>query len=177
MTGAGGHRRTDDFYATPPEATRALLAVEAFDGDILEPACGDGAMARVLQQAGYAVTATDLVDRGYGRGGHDFLWPAYPFRAANVVTNPPFKLAAPFVEKALTVCTGKVAMLLRLTFLESQERALLLPKTPLARVWVFPRRLTFRIPERAEQGSGMLAFAWFVWDHAHSGRPELGWLP
>jgi hypothetical protein len=29
-----------NFYPTPPEATRALLSVETFDGLIWEPACG-----------------------------------------------------------------------------------------------------------------------------------------
>lgn len=30
-----------EFYPTPPEATRALLSVEKFEGNIWEPACGD----------------------------------------------------------------------------------------------------------------------------------------
>lgn len=41
-----------EFYPTPPEATRALLSVERFDGDIWEPACGHGAIATVLTDAG-----------------------------------------------------------------------------------------------------------------------------
>ena len=55
-----------DFYATPPEATRALLSVEDFDGLVWEPACGHGAISRVLVNAGYSVVSTDLIDRGYG---------------------------------------------------------------------------------------------------------------
>ena len=62
-----------EFYPTPPEATRALLAAESFKGPIWEPACGDGAIARELRAAGYDVVATDLVDYGYGEGGRDFL--------------------------------------------------------------------------------------------------------
>lgn len=177
LVGDGPNRRADDFYATPPEATRALLAVERFEGELLEPACGDGAISRVLQAAGYQVRSTDLVDRGFGEGGQDFLWPAYPYTAPNIVTNPPFKLATPFVEAALDRTSCKVAMLLKLAFLETRERADLFARTPLARVWVFSRRLTFRIPERSDHGNGMLAFAWFVWDRAHDGSPRLGWLP
>ncbi len=62
-----------EFYPTPPEATRALLSVENFDGDIWEPACGDGAISRELTAAGYNVTSTDLIDRGFGTGGQNFL--------------------------------------------------------------------------------------------------------
>ncbi|HEY2112278.1 MAG TPA: hypothetical protein VGH25_11180, partial [Dongiaceae bacterium] len=50
--------------------------------------------------------------------------------------------------------------------------------TPLARVWIFSRRLTMvrgGDPTLAGGGS-MLAFAWFVWEHGHSGPPALGWL-
>src|SRR5690349_21675354 len=62
-----------DFYATPPEATRALLTVEGFDAPIWEPACGDGAISRPLIEAGHDVVSTDLIDRGYGTAGIDFI--------------------------------------------------------------------------------------------------------
>jgi hypothetical protein len=169
-------RRKDDFYATPPEAVAALLSVERFEGDILEPACGDGAISRVLEAAGHDVRSTDLVNRGYGEGGLDFLSLGYPYRAANVVTNPPFKLGEAFLERALLQADGKVALLLRQGFLEGGKRARMLRASPLARVWTFAERLTFRIPDRAEQGGGMLCFAWFVWDRAHRGPPTHGWL-
>jgi len=42
--------------------------VESFEGQIWEPACGDGAISRVLEAAGYQVISTDLIDRGYGQG-------------------------------------------------------------------------------------------------------------
>lgn len=57
-----------DFYPTPPEAVRALLSVEAFEGSIWEPACGDGAISKVLLAAGFDVVSTDLIDRGFGSG-------------------------------------------------------------------------------------------------------------
>ena len=68
-----GGRPVDDFYITPPEATKALLAVEKFGPCIWEPACGDGAMSRTLEEAGYKVTSTDLHSHGYGVSGVDFL--------------------------------------------------------------------------------------------------------
>ena len=82
-------RAAFEFYPTPPEATRALLSVEHFEGDIWEPACGDGAISKVLEEAGYSVISTDLINRGYGRGGQNFLKSTTPL-ARNIITNPPY---------------------------------------------------------------------------------------
>lgn len=133
------NREKDDFYPTPPEGTHALLSVEQFTGPVREPACGDGAISRVLEQAGYDVESTDLIDRGYGQSRVDYLMDYTP--SVDVVTNPPFKLAEEFVRHALNTSTGKVAMLLRLAWLEGQARRQLFQSTPFARVWVFSKRL------------------------------------
>src|SRR3546814_11582916 len=103
------NRERDDFYPTPPEGTRALLSVERFEGEIWEPACGDGAISKELEAAGHTVYSTDLIDRGYGTPGVDFLLD-YSTTAANIVTNPPFKLAEEFARHALARSTGKVCM-------------------------------------------------------------------
>lgn len=169
-------RERDDFYPTPPEATESLLSVEQFDGPIWEPACGDGAISKVLEAAGHEVYSSDLVARGFGLSPVDFLMEWHP-RAPNIVTNPPFKLAVPFVKKAVELSTGKVAMLLKIAFLEGIERAAMFKSTPLARVHVFSKRVTFRSASRGEvNGNGMMAFAWFVWEHGYRGKPTLGWL-
>lgn len=170
-------REKDDFYPTPEAGTRALLAVEQFDGPIWEPACGEGDMSRVLQAAGYEVISTDLVDRGFGEVRHDFLMEWRP-RAPNIVTNPPFKMCEEFVRKALALTTGKVAILARLAWLEGKRRRDLFEQTPLARVWIFAGRLSMSrgsITNATGQG-GMIAFAWFVWEHGHEGPPTLGWV-
>lgn len=169
-------REKDDFYPTPPEGTEALLKVETFSGPIWEPACGDGAISEVLKAHGYAVESTDLVDRGYGKHGIDFLMEYQPL-APNIVTNPPFKMVAPFIRKSLHLTTGKTAMLLRLACLEGAARRPLFNEFPLARVWVFSKRLQFKRPGWEDTGAGgMLPFAWFVWEHGYTGKPTLGWL-
>lgn len=89
MKPSGNRRAPFEFYPTPPEATRALLSVESFNGSIWEPACGNGAISKVLIEAGYDVVSTDLIDRGYGAGGHDFLKSDNPL-ARNIITNPPY---------------------------------------------------------------------------------------
>ena len=50
-----GDRQKDDYYATPPEATDALLSVETFKGDIFEPCCGEGHISKRLIERGYNV--------------------------------------------------------------------------------------------------------------------------
>lgn len=171
------NREKDDFYPTPPSATRALLSVEQFEGDIWEPACGDGAISRVLEAEGYAVRSTDLVDRGYGEPRVDFLM-EWGGRVDNIVTNPPFKYAEDFAHRALATAGRKVALLCRLAWLEGKARRRLFESTPLARVWVFSSRVPMnRNGEPMKKGTGgMIAFAWYVWDHAHDGPPTLGWI-
>ncbi|WCT73949.1 hypothetical protein PQ455_01570 [Sphingomonas naphthae] len=171
------NREKDDFYPTWPAATAALLSVERFEGAIWECAAGEGDMAAVLAAAGYEVISTDLVDRGHGEARVDFLmeWQA---RAPNIVTNPPFGLAFEFIERALQLASGKVAMFLRLAFLEGVMRGEWLPTTPLARVWIMSRRVPMQRGRLSEAGDGhgVIAFAWFVWDRDHDGPPHLGWL-
>lgn len=162
----------DDFYASPPEAVRALLEVETFSGTIWEPACGDGAIVDVLRAAGHTVYATDLVERGCADSESrvDFLFEQAPaFHVGAIVTNPPYALAKPFVAHAITLSIPKVAMLLRLAFLEGSGRSSILDGGLLARVHIFRNRLPrmHRHGWTGKQTSSSIAFAWFVW--------ELGW--
>jgi hypothetical protein len=171
------NREKDDFYPTHPSATRALLSVEKFEGAIWEPACGEGDMSKVLEAAGHEVISSDLIDRGYGETGVDFLR-VWKGRAPNVITNPPFKLAVPFVNIALQLTTGKVAMFLRLAFLEGQRRGPWFKRTPLRRVYVMSGRVPFQRGRLAadDDSVGVIAFAWFVWEHGYEGEPSIGWL-
>ena len=74
-----GYERQDrDFYPTPDWPIEALAEhVELRGKRILECACGDGRMARVLEAAGAHVTAFDIADYGYG-GVRDFLRDEFP---------------------------------------------------------------------------------------------------
>ncbi len=164
-------RADNDFYRTPDHATLSLLEREKFLGDIWEPACGDGAISKLL---GSDCVSTDLVFRGYGKGGVDFL--ATEMGADHIVTNPPYALAEEFVRHALKCSRGKVAMLLKLNFLEGQKRKALFAETPLRTVYVFSKRLSFDRADIKGKGNGLLAYAWFVWDKSHDFHPELKWI-
>lgn len=177
---AGRHAladRKDDLYETPEVATKALLRVESLPKIVWEPACGPGAIVRVLRAAGHEVYATDLVDYGCPDSSAriDFLMEqAAPYYIGAIVTNPPFKLAAQFVARGLLVAP-KVVMLLRLAFLESNARRAVLDGGQLARVYVFRNRLPMMHRDGWEgpKSSSSMAFAWFVWDRAHKGPTEL----
>lgn len=180
-TGTGNKRaalalRKDDLYESPPEAVHALLRVEQFEGRIWEPACGPGAIVRVLRKHGHDVLATDLVDYAspdQDEHGLDFLFPT-ELRADAIVTNPPFKLAAEFAALAINRAP-KVAMLLRLAFLESDRRTEILERAGLARVHVFRKRLPMmhRAGWEGRTANSGMAFAWFVWERGYDGPTEL----
>jgi hypothetical protein len=177
-------RKGHDNYPTPAWVTKALLDREEFKGNVLEPACGSGkmvkAMRRYLPKPRNHVLFFDLrKDRIYrDHGGIDFLsWK--PDRLIyNIITNPPFKLAERFAKKALRIAESKVALLLRLSFLEGQGRYRFFRDSPLKCVYIFSERITFK-PEGKEQavkGSGVLAFGWYVWDKEWRGEPVLRWI-
>lgn len=171
--------RGDDFYQTPPLATRALLKCERLPQNIWEPACGLGAISEVLKDAGHVVHCTDLVDRGYGVGRRDFLMEqAAPVGFTTIVTNPPFKLATEFVAHGLRLCPT-VIILARLMFIEGAKREAIMSRC--ARVHAFTKRLPMMHREGYDgpkhSNSGM-AFAWFVFESDYdAGVAALRWIP
>lgn len=183
--------RGNDLYETPEVATEALLRVEQLPPYIWEPACGPGAIARVLRRHGHKVLATDLVDYDSPEQNErwDFLMERNtPADVQAIVTNPPFKNALDFVSHGLTL-VPKVILLLRLAFLEggnmeskrdrSRLRGEILDGGSLARVHVFRNRLPMMhrdgqgIVEAEKTTGNAIAFAWYVWDRNHKGPTEL----
>lgn len=183
-----GVRAANDWYQDQPEATEALLRAERFSGLSWDPACGIGTIPKVLHKAGLDAIGSDIVDRGYREfacSPIDFLKCSASAvttdRIDNIVSNPPYKLARAFVECALVMASHKVAMLLPLTFLEGQLRAHWLQQTPLARVHVFPWRISMPPGDLLAAGKvkptgGKNAYAWFVWTQDWRGPPQVHFL-
>ena len=120
--GASNHtekeREINDYYATDPIAVDALLQGGAeLNRKIWECSAGQGHLSERLTELGYEVRSTDLIDRGYGEGGIDFLQTTEMWDG-DILTNPPYKYAKEFIEHALTIIPDgrKVFMFLKLQF-------------------------------------------------------------
>lgn len=176
------NRAPYEFYPTPPEATRALLAAERFDGSIWEPACGTGWISKELINAGYTVTSTDLATYGYGEGGRDFLSERNPI-ARNIVTNPPYGrgLADAFCEHAIKLTSqtgGKVAMLLAIQGLCHPRRTPFFEKYPPAIIYAVDDCVCYPEgnPRKATQSLLKQRYIWTVWHAGYRGPTLFKWL-
>lgn len=181
--GASNHathdRQAEDYYATEPKATEWLCKLESFKGPILEPSCGEGHMAKVLMAHGYEVVARDLVDRGFGTAGMDFLAIDNTAWQGDIITNPPYKFALEFVRKALAIIPNghKVAMFLKIQFLEGKARRKLFDSTPPKTVWVSSSRLKCAMNGDFDAvGSSASCYAWFVWEKGYQGNTVVRWF-
>jgi len=199
LLGASNHckdeREKNDFYSTDPECVRDLLTVENFSKTILEPCCGTGNISKVLEEAGYTVISTDLINRGYGTGGVDFF-ERYATIDYDIVSNPPYGLATEFVEHALNVMKPhhKMALFLKLQFLEGADRyTKIFKQNHLETVYVYSKRVAcYKNDERYqtnEDGSYKLdksgnkmkigsavCFVWAVFNNDYNGFPTIKWL-
>lgn len=117
--GASNHsreeRQLEDYYATQPKAVQLLLAEYKFAPKILECCCGEGHISKELEKANYIVESIDLYDRGYGKVQNFFDVTEW---GGDIVSNPPYKQALPFVKHALEIIPkgNSVAFFLRLQF-------------------------------------------------------------
>lgn len=173
-----GERQKEDYYATEPAATEWLCKLETFTNPILEPSCGEGHISKQLIKHGYDVVSRDLVDRGFGEV-KDFLFFKNEQWGGDIVTNPPYAAAQEFVEQALSMIQEghKVAMFLKLTFLEGKQRAKLFKENPPIRIWVSSSRLKCAKNGDFEQfKSSATAYAWFIWKKGYKGYPEIRWF-
>ena len=181
VIGASNHsekeRQKDDFYATDPIAVEMLLDLEKFNSKVLEPACGLGHISKVLAKHGYNVTSSDIYDRGFGNIVKNFA--DYDSWDGDIITNPPYKYAQEFVEHALKIIPdgNKIAMLLKLTFLEGKSRRYLFRKSPPIRVWVSSSRIKCSKNGRFDlYDSSAIAYAWFIWVKAYKGDTIIKWF-
>lgn len=180
--GASNHtdkeREKHDYYATEPKAVELLLKEEKFQHKIFEPACGEGHISEVLKANGYCVCSSDLIDRGYGEVKDFFSYKEIE-KGIDIITNPPYKYAKEFVEHSLKITESgtKIAMLLKLTFLEGQARRKLFEKYPPKTIYVFSGRV--KCAKNADfdgMGSSAVCYAWFVWEKGFKGNPIIKWV-
>jgi hypothetical protein len=126
----------------------------------------------LLRDAGHTVIASDIAHYDFPLDFEaDFLTQVRaPIGVELILSNPPYKLAAEFVDHALELCPH-VIMLCRLAFLESERRTRILDTGTLASVFVFKNGLPMmhRHNWQGPRASSAMPFAWFVWDRNHRG--------
>ena len=169
-----GQRIKNDQYSTSYSLTETLLLREDFNEPIFEPACGDKAMVKVLNDYGY--NSTEFYDLNTGQ---DFMdeKETYP----SIITNPPFSNAMEFILKCKEVCTDKFALILPLQYLHGNKRyhQIWMDKTfPLKRVYVFTRYVLFGEPLRDDGKfhTGMISYAFYVWQKGWADAPSIEWI-
>lgn len=169
------HDSLDD-YPTMPWGTRALVEHvlrPRFDRlnemSVWEPACNRGFMARPLDEYFSSVYATDIHD--YGWEGQDkvsdFLFHGSEDDAGEVdwiITNPPFRLAEQFIEKATRVARVGCAFIVRTSFLESVGRyERLFKENPPEIVAQFTERVPMLKGRVDPKGTTATSYCWLVW--------------
>lgn len=166
-----GKRRESDFYETPYSLTKLLLGVERCVGSILEPAAGNGAILRVLRAEGYHANGYDIET--------NFLTQSR--RYDTIITNPPYSLSYEFIVRAKILARKKIIFLLPLSYLHGKGRYDGIwtdRRFPLSRVYVFTRYPMLGEPLRPDgmHNTGMMVYAWFVWERWYKGEPVVRWL-
>lgn len=173
-------RQKDDYYATEPRAVELLLSKEHFNSNIWECACGEGHMSDVLKAAGYTVFSSDIVDRGYKETEIINFLEFKEVNSMDIITNPPYKYAKEFVKHALDISVAgtKIAMFLKLTFLESQSRKELFREYPFRTLYVSSSRLQCAKNgefEKYKKSGTAVAYGWYIWIKGFRGKPVIEW--
>lgn len=161
-----GQRKKSDFYETPYSMTRqfldALHVKNIEHTHVCEPACGHGAITKVLIEKNFdRVTNYDII----GNLKLDYLEDDYTYDC--VITNPPYSLADEFIEHALDNNTSyMIALLLPLNYLQGVRRYEKKLFEKLTYVYVFTRMpmLGETLRNDGKYNTGMQAYAWYVWD-------------
>lgn len=181
------YTETRDFIPTPPFATRALyehvapeLKEKAHLLSAWDPAAGHGHMTRVFAEYQHQnIFASDIEENlTFGVNGVDFLDPKNNAKKDLIATNPPYKHANEFTQKALEQARFGVAMLVRVQALEGQRRyAALYSKNPPTQIAFFADRIPFKVGKVVRKAPKMFFHVWLWWNKLDPDpRPPL-WIP
>lgn len=182
-------RENNDFYATDPIAIDVLLKdfeLLKFDANkvVWECAAGTGNLSDRLTELGFIVYATDLIDRGNSRvkPGVDFLQcTELPCNCNVILTNPPFKYATEFAQKALELLLdgGFYIAFMNISYIAGQKRYNSIYKNGSLKYFCpFVKRIEcWRNSDKEKYGGrAMVDFAWYIFKKGYGGLPNLVWL-
>ncbi len=186
--GASNHtdkeRQNEDYYATDPLAAELLLQIENLDKNvpIWECSAGENHLANVFKENGYTVRTSDIVKRTETTEQLDFLSDEVTDWNGNIITNPPYKLATSFVEKAMSIIHNgnKCIMFLKLQFLEGKSRRKLFEKYPPKTIWVSSSRIMCAkngdFQKMRDGGGSAVCYAFYVWEKGYKGDTIVKWF-
>lgn len=183
-TGRGRARVEHDYYGTPAWAVKRYLDHRSLalpGGPWLEPNAGTGQIIRAVNEwlfehgcephkfmaiEPFCTNMDQLLGTGASVCSFDLLDPrvtvATKFELA--IGNPPYSLARECIEKTLQL-SHEVAFLLRLNFLESEDRHEFFKQHP-CDVHVLPNRPSFFTDGHTDA----TAYAWFEFGAGHGGK-------
>ncbi len=174
-----GEREVNDYYATPPNAVEMLLQLESFQDTILEPFCGERHISNVLESHGYNTITTDLIDRGNEVKSYT-SYTKEDLRGLDIISNPPYKCAGNIVKFFLDRMedNSRLALYLKVQFLESQARRELFKMYPPRYVYVSSSRLgCAKNGDFKKSGTaGAVCYCWYIWDKGFQGEPQIRWF-
>lgn len=183
--GASAHTEKDrnkfDYYATDPRAIDDLFNRESFSNKIWEPACGEGHLSKRISELNpdTGIYSSDIVDRGFG-DVRDFLSIDNMDWQGDIITNPPYKYSQDFIEKSLRIIPkeNKVAMFLKIQFLEGKRRKQFFLMHPPKNIYVYSFRINCAMNGDFVKYSKNCAicYAWYVWEKGNKDKPTLDWI-
>jgi hypothetical protein len=180
-TNRGAKRKAADFYPTPAYCVSRLLdSVPLPPGRWLEPGAGSGAIIRATRGdprvADVWWTAIENRSLSWGPLANalgpedrlvraDFLYHDIALeRFTLALGNPPYRLAAEFIERALGLAP-RVIFLLRLNFLGSRKRVPFFRRVGMPDVHVLAERPSF-----TGGGTDATEYAWMDFRREWAGR-------
>jgi hypothetical protein len=175
--------RSLEFFPTSPWGSRAggqlIKRIDPMAISAWECACGQGHMAEALKEYFAEVRATDCHDYGRGYERMDFLFEYGPPVVDWVITNPPFELAEQFARHGFTRARRGVALLQRLTWLETVERHELFFNSPwpLTVLAPYAERVAMTLGYWSPAASTATAYAWFIFQPPDGPRLDARIIP
>lgn len=174
IRGADYSRVDYDKYPTPREPVEALfrvLPLNYFRSDIYDPCMGDCSLLSAIP-SGYNTFGSDITSSW----PCDFLKVVYkPAQHCDIITNPPYgqkgKLALAFIERALELPAGRIAMLLPLDFDSAKTRTHVFRDCSVFhyKIILLNRIIWFPGPNAKPSAN----HAWFIWNKSWAGTPRL----
>lgn len=154
-----------DAYFSPPELVEALVRVQPFRGVVWEPACGDGAISKVLDDWLFPVVSSDLYHYGYPPTRRlDFLSEGPSWKFDNIITNPPYStgIIRPWIRRCCEYAPDVLALLMTVKGFADFINPRMMGEMGLRRVVMFRHVPRFRDWERGKSFCPPWPCAWFV---------------